>query len=180
VIKALLKAPGEAVDPTQPAVVLATRSSGEITLTVSGADARSVQPGDAVTIATLGPVRRSGSGQVRSVVAALDPTTQATTIVAGGVPPLAVSGEAVDATIAVAKRAGVLIPTSAIVEDPGSGKLLVFVRNENTSAGAKFAAREITAGSGDDVRTIVRSGLRAGERVAVQGAFDLLAPSGGN
>jgi hypothetical protein len=73
----------------------------------------------------------------------------------------------------------VVIPTSAIVQDPGSGKLLVFVERTNPDGSEQFTAREIVVASGDDERTLIQTGLHVGERVAAQGAFDLLAAGGG-
>jgi hypothetical protein len=141
------------------------------------ADARSVQRGDAVTVSTLRP-GQSARGRVRSVVRSVDPMTQTATVVVTGVPARAVDGDAVDATIDVGQRFRVVIPTSAIVEDPGSDKLLVFVRGAVAGEREKFIPRLITIETGENQHTLVRTGVRAGERVAARGAFDLLAPSG--
>jgi hypothetical protein len=101
------------------------------------------------------------------------------TVVTGGVPPGAVPGDAVEATIDVGERRGLIIPTSAIVEDPQSGKALVFVSARGPDGARTFVSRAIVVASGDDRTSLVSSGLRSGERIALQGAFDLLAPSGG-
>jgi multidrug resistance efflux pump len=178
VVIAILKHPGEAVDPTQAAVVVGPPSSGDVTLTVSGDDTRSVRPGDTVTIRVMnrGSTER---GRVRGVVPSVDPATQTNTVVVAGIPPGAVSGDAVEADIDVGVRRGIIIPTAAIVEDPQSGKSIVFVREQAQDGSRKFVSREITVAAGDDARTLVASGLRNGDRIAAQGAFDLLAPSGG-
>lgn len=178
VVTAILKHPGEAVDPTQPALVVGPPSTSIVTLIVGSDDARSVRVGNAVSlrVASRG---RSGTGLVRSIVPSVDPATQTTTVVVAGTPVDSVAGDAVDATIAVGTRRGIVIPTSAIVEDPQSGKSIVFVRERQKDGSEKFASREIAIAAGDDSRSLVRSGLRSGERFAAQGAFDLLAPGGG-
>jgi multidrug efflux pump subunit AcrA (membrane-fusion protein) len=178
VVTAILKHPGEAVDPTAPALVLAPAASDEVTLTVAGDDARHVHAGDLVRI-TVTSRHIVGRGRVRAVVPGVDPATQATTLVVSGSPPGATPGDAVEATIDVGERRGIVIPTSAIVEDPQSGRSIVFVRERTHDGSEKFVSREITVAIGDDRNSLVASGLREGDRVAAQGAFDLLAPSGG-
>ena len=178
VVTAILKHPGEAVDPTQAAIVVGPRASSEVTLIVSGDDARLVHAGDLVSM-NVTSRGIAGSGRVRAVVPSVDPATQTTTVVVSGIPPGAASGDAVQATIDVAERRGIVIPTSAIVEDPQSGLSIVFVRERAGNGAETFVSREISVASGDDRDTLVESGLRSGERIASQGAFDLLAPSGG-
>lgn len=178
VVTAILKHTGEAVDPTQAAIVVGPPSSGDVTLTVSGDDARAMHAGDPVELrATNRGV--IGTAHVRSVVPSVDPSTQTSTVVVAGALPGARSGDAVEATITVGERRGIVIPTSAIVEDPQSGKSIVFVRERDKDGAEKFVSREITVTAGDDAKTLVASGLRDGDRVAAQGAFDLLAPGGG-
>lgn len=178
VVIAILKHPGEAVDPAQPAVVVGPSSTGEITLTLSADDARRVHPGDSVVTHLIGR-DGSGNGHVRSVVSSVDAATQTTTVVVTGMPPGAVAGDAAEALIDVGRRHGVVIPTSAIIEDPQTGKAIVFVRERAPGGAETFVSREISVASGDDRSTLVASGLRSGERIAAQGAFDLLAPGGG-
>jgi multidrug efflux pump subunit AcrA (membrane-fusion protein) len=178
VVTAILKHPGEAVDPTQAAIVVGPAQSSDVSLTVLGADARRVRPGDAVTM-TAADSGRGGRGRVRAVVPILDPSTQTTIVTVTGAPPGAVSGDAVAATIDVGERYGIVIPTSAIVEDPENGSSIVFVAERPAGSPARFVPRKVTILDGDDQRTLVGTGLRAGEHVAAQGAFDLLAPSGG-
>lgn len=178
VVISVLKHPGEAVDPSQPALVVAPPETNSITLAVGSDDARRVHVGDTVSLSVTGRALR-GNGTVRNVVASVDPTTQSSTVVVSGVPNGATPGDAVLATIDVGTRRGIVIPTSAIVEDPQSGKSIVFVREKAKDGGEKFVSREITIAAGDDTKSLVAGGLRAGERVAESGAFDLLAPAGG-
>ena len=178
VVVAILKHPGESVDPSQPAIVVGPPASDRVTLNVSSDDARSVHVGDAVQLVVTGRGLH-GSGRVRNVVASVDPTTQTSTVVVAGAPPGAAPGDAVDATIAVGTQRGIVIPTSAIVEDPQSGKSIVFVRERAKDGSEKFVSREIGLAASDAERSLVASGLDVGDRVAASGAFDLLAPAGG-
>lgn len=179
VVTAILKQPGEAVDPTQPAIAVEPRSTNEVTLAVTGNDAGRVRQGNAVTMQVTSR-GATGNGRVRAVLPGVDRATQTTTVFVVGAPAGAAPGDAVEATIDVAERRGIVIPTSAIVEDPQSGLAIVFVRERMRDGTEKFVAREISVASSDDRHALVEHGLRSGERVASQGAFDLLAPSGGS
>lgn len=173
IVIAILKHPGEAVDPTTPVVEVGPGDANAITLTVPGATAAQIRTGDPVDI-TLQSGAHSG-GRVSAVVPAVDPVTQSATVTVGGAPADAVPGDAVAASIVVQHIDGLLVPSSAIVEDPQTGKTLVFVQK----ADGTFDSREVVVRASDSATAVVASGLRAGERVATQGSFQLLAPSGG-
>jgi multidrug resistance efflux pump len=177
VVVALLRHLGESVDPGTPVIELGPAATSDLTLTVAGGSQHAVQLGDPVDFNVLARVVR-GHGQVVGVVPNVDPATQATTVLVSGVPPDAVSGDAVDATIVVGQRRGIIVPTSAVVQDPQSGKMLVFVREQAKDGSSQFVARTVEAADGDDQTTLLDGGLRGGETIATQGAFDLLAPSG--
>jgi len=177
VVVAILKHPGEAVDPTQPALVVGPPRSNDVTVTVTGAAAREIRPGALASIA-IGARGIHARAVVRAVVPSVDPTTQTSTVVLSGAPHGAASGDAVDATIDTAARRGVLIPTDAIVEDPQTGRAIVFVRTRGKNGDGTFVSREVVTGANDGATTLVASGLRAGEAIASRGAFDLLAPGG--
>jgi len=178
VVLALLKHVGEAVDPSQPVVVVGPPSDKSVTLSVAGNDAAIVRLGDRVSVTDA--LRRSnGSGTVVAVVPAVDPTTQTTTVVSSAVPPASAPGDAVTASIDVATRHGILVPATALVNDPQTGKAVVFVRSVDSNGHATFTSREVDVDVSDDRTALLRSGVRDGETVAAQGAFDLLAPAGG-
>jgi len=178
VVVAILKHPGESVDPTQAAVVVGPPRSNAVTVTVTGDAATQIKPGDTAVVTV--PARGTrANAVVRAVVPSVDPTTQTSTVVLSGAPEGAASGDAVEATIAAGERRGVLIPTEAIVEDPQSGHAVVFVRAKGKDGNPTFVSREIGVADGDDTTTLVASGLRTGEKIASRGAFDLLAPAGG-
>jgi multidrug resistance efflux pump len=177
VVIALLRHVGESVDPSTPVLELGPAATSDLTLTVAGGAPHPVQLGDPVDFHVLARVVR-GHGRVVGVVPSVDPATQATTVLVSGVPTGAVSGDAVDATIVVGQRRGIIVPTSAVVQDPQSGKMLVFVREQAKDGSSQFVARPVQAADGDDQTTLLAGGLRGGETIATQGAFDLLAPSG--
>jgi multidrug efflux pump subunit AcrA (membrane-fusion protein) len=176
VVVAILKRPGEAVDPTQPAIVVGPPQSNEVSVAVTGDAARDIRAGAPASVVVANRGLRS-QATVRAVVPSVDPTTQTSTVLLSGAPSGAASGDAVDVTIDAGAQRGVLIPTEAIVEDPQTGHAIVFVRGKTPSGGG-FISREIVVGSADGDTTLVVSGLKAGERIASKGAFDLLAPSG--
>jgi HlyD family secretion protein len=178
VVVAILKHPGESIDPTQPALVVGPPRSNAVTVTVTGDAARAIQPGDSAVV-TIPARRAQTSAVVRAVVPSVDPTTQTSTVVLSGAPAGGASGDAVEATIAAGRHRGVLIPTEAIVEDPQTGHAIVFVRAKGKDGADAFVSREIQVGDGDGTTTLVAGGLRTGERIAARGAFDLLAPAGG-
>jgi multidrug efflux pump subunit AcrA (membrane-fusion protein) len=178
VVVSILKRPGEAVDPTQPALVVGPARSNEVTVIVTGDAARTIRPGDPATVTVPARGLRANA-VVRAVVPSVDPATQTSTVVLSGAPDGAASGDAVEATIDASTRRGLLIPTDAIVEDPQNGHTVVFVRTRGKDGSPAFTSREIAVADGDANTSLVSGGLRAGEQIAAHGAFDLLAPSGG-
>jgi HlyD family secretion protein len=179
VVLSILKHPGESVDPSVPVIEVGPPQSHDVTLTVPAATARDVRVGDRATISV---VARAGAarGVVAAVVPAVDPSTQVGTIVVRGAPPDVVPGDAVTATIVVGHDVGVLVPSSAIVQDPQSGRTVVFVRAAHPKAAdSAFALRSVVVRRSDPATAVVASGLRPGEHVAAQGGYLLLAPAGG-
>jgi RND family efflux transporter MFP subunit len=62
---------------------------------------------------------------------------------------------------------GVVVPASAIVEE--DGRPIAYVQPE----GERFERRELILGGRDDRRVLVRSGIRAGERVVTGAAYQV-------
>lgn len=180
VVLAILKHPGEAVDPTTPAIEIGPALGHVVTLVVPAAVAQRISVGDAVTLHVASAHGNVTHGEVTAVVPAVDPSTQVGTVVVGGAPPDAVPGDAITATITVGQMRGVLVPSSAIVQDPQTGKTVVFVYDAHPKAGESgFSLRAVVVRASDAVNAEIASGLRAGERVAAQGGYALLAPAGG-
>lgn len=174
VVTAIYKRTGEAVDQTTPVVAIGPGSSTDVTLDVTSADAARLRSGDWVDLAIPGTGLHS-RGRVAGVSPALDPATEAATVVVRGIPSGAPAGSAVQATIAVARHRGIVIPQTAIVEDPQNGRTVVFVEGRGENGAAAFSQRDVVVVHQDGTRALV-SGLRPGETIAAQGGFALLAP----
>jgi len=180
VVLAILKHPGEAVDPSQPVVEIGPALGKTITLGVPGDVARRIVAGDAATVQAAQARGGATAARVVAVVPAVDPATQLATVVIDGTPPGAVPGDAVTASIVVGHASGVIVPSGAIVQDPQSGKTVVFVKNAHPKAGdPDFTLREVEVRASDESSASIASGLRPGEAVAAQGGYALLAPAGG-
>lgn len=175
-VAALYKRPGEAVDPSTPVIALAPGSSREVTLDVTQADAAKIRPGDRVEFSIPGATLRS-SGSIEGVSTAVDPARQTATVTARGFPSGAPAGSAVQASIAVGRARGIVIPQSSIVQDPESGKTLVFVQTRGKDGTMRFQERTVTVAQQNGAHALIVSGLRPGERIASQGGFALLAPA---
>jgi hemolysin D len=178
VVVQLLKHAGEAADSASPAAVIVPDADRTVSLAVSGVSAGDIRPGESVAL-RLAARGLAANGIVRAVVPAVDPATQAGTVVVDGVPAGAAAGDAVEAVIDVGAKRGIVVPTSAVVQDPQTGNTLVFVRTKQKDDTTKFVSRAVTLGPGDAATTLVLSGVAPGETLAAQGAFDLLAPVGG-
>ena len=174
VIVQILKKPGEAVDPTTPVVALGQRRDAGASLSVAAADITRVHVGDAVDL-NVSETGATSRGHVIGVVPSVDPTTQSAAVTVTGVPSSAPPGASLRAQIVVSHDVALTIPPSAIVVDPQSEKTLVFVRKRDGT----FVARPIIVRAGNGSESAIMSGLKPGEKIAKQGAFDLLAPSGG-
>jgi len=174
IVAAVLKHAGEAVDPTTPAIDLVPPFDREATLAVPIGSTSRIAVGNPVKLALRAPYR-TGSGVVRAVAPSGEQASQNTAVVIDGLPRNAVAGEAVSAIVTIGHVSGLLVPLDAIVTDPQTGKTVVFVHND--SSDAPFASRTVLVLSENETSAIVSGDLRAGEHVATQGAYTLLAPS---
>jgi len=180
VVIAITKHPGESVDPTQPVLEVGPAVGRGVTLAVPASVARRIVVGDRVTLRMSQTRERVTHGRVTAVVPAVDPATQLATVTVSGAPADVVPGDAVTATIVVGRVAGIIVPSSAIVQDPQTGKTIVFVRDDHPKAGESgFSLREVAVRASDAQTASITSGLRVGERLAARGGYALLAPSGG-
>lgn len=173
-VTAIFHRPGEAVDPTKPILAIGPPQN-EITLNVPGTDAAQIAVGNPVSLRIAGQASDS-RGRVSAVVPAVNPATQTATVVISGVPAETVAGTAVRARLIVAHVRGFLIPESAIVADPQRGVSVVFVQQRDADGTLKFVQRTVEVVHEDGTTADV-TGLKVGERIAAQGAFQLLAPS---
>jgi len=179
IVLAILKHPGEAVDPSTPVIEVGPPIGHSVTLAVPGDVAQRIQTGDAVRL-EVHSSSASTSAHVIAVIPAVDPASQIATVVVDAAPSGAVPGSAVNASIVVGRITGTIVPSSAIVQDPQTGETVVFVRTmHQNNDGSGFALRRVTVRASDASNAIIASGLQPGERVAQQGGYTLLAPAGG-
>jgi RND family efflux transporter MFP subunit len=173
VVSAIYLQAGENVDASTPVIALAPSDTRAATLDAAVGDIAAIAPGDLVR-AKAGDV--TWEGRVSGVAGAVDQATGLAVVSVNGVPGDLAAGSPVRADVVSGHTRGLAIPVSAVVEDPQTGRNLVFVQAKDASGNETFTSREVGLGleSGDQV--LVLSGLRAGERVAVQGAIELLAP----
>ncbi len=178
VVTAISRRVGESVDPTAAVISVGPAQQAESTLQVPSSDASRIRVGDPVELTVTGTSETS-SGRVIGVVPSVDPSTQASTVVVSAVPRGAVAGNAISAKITVAHVRGMLVPQAAIVQDPQSGDNVVFVQAKQKDGSLKFEQRTVAVAHEDGTNAQITGGVRPGERVAAQGAFELLAPAGG-
>ncbi|WP_232492346.1 efflux RND transporter periplasmic adaptor subunit [Novosphingobium kaempferiae] len=158
---------GSPVNEATSAYVIDAASRYELTAQVPERLLARVRPG--MTVRLAGDVR----GEVTSVGSVLDPETRSATLRAR-VPAGAgvVSGRAVSATLlSPAPEGTVVVPAAAVVDV--DGRPAVFVR---TAKGA--TVRPVEVGDRADGLIVVRSGLRAGEQIAVAGMSELKSIAG--
>lgn len=175
VVVGIFVQPGEMVDATTAAIALASERQGLATLDIPVAELPRVATGDAVELRT-GDAR--WEGRVAGIAPAVDPATGLATLSVSGVPGGIAAGTPLDATVTVGRAAGLVVPRGAIVDDPQTGEHLVFVAQRRSDGSLRFSARAVTIDAQDDASARVRTGVRAGEEVASEGAIDLLTPSG--
>jgi multidrug efflux pump subunit AcrA (membrane-fusion protein) len=176
VVTGIFVQPGDAVDSTIAAVALTPEFGHVATLDVPVNDVANIAAGDMVRARANG---RRFSARVAGVAPAVNPATGLAVIDIRGVPEGLPAGTPVDATVVVGRVRGLLVPHGAVVEDPQNGNTLVFVQTRAADGTERFVSRIVTIDAQNDTNVRVIAGLRAGERVAAQGAIDLLAPSGG-
>lgn len=178
IVSAIMHRAGESVDPTVAVISIAPAQQAEATLQVPSSDAAQIAVGDQAEIAIVGTAQRS-RGRVTAVVPSVDPATQAATVVVHGIPSNAVAGTAISAKITVSHTRGLIVPQASIVQDPQSGENVIFVRAKQNDGSMKFELREVSVVHEDGTSAQITGRVRAGDRIAAQGAFALLAPAGG-
>jgi RND family efflux transporter MFP subunit len=173
IVSAVYVQPGENVDASTAVVALAPSDTRAATLDAAVGDIAAIAPGDLVRAKAGDAV---WEGRVSGVAAAVDQATGLAVVSVGGVPGDIAPGTPLNADVVSGHVQGSVIPVSAVVEDPQTGRKLVFVQGKDSSGNEAFTSREVRLGlqSGDLV--LVLSGLKPGERVAAQGAIELLAP----
>jgi multidrug resistance efflux pump len=176
-VTAIFHRAGETVDSTKPVLAIGPPQN-EVTLNVPGTDAAYIGVGNPVSL-RVAESQSDSRGHVSAIVPAVNPATQTATVVVAGGSAGSVAGTAVRARIVVAQVRGLLIPQSAVVTDPQRGVDVVFVQQRRPDGSTAFGQRTVRVAHEDGTTADIASGIKPGERVASGGAFQLLAPSGG-
>lgn len=176
VVTGIFVQPGASADATTAVVAVTPEATGLATLDTPAADAARISIGDRVRAQAGG---RTFDARVAGVAPAVNPATGLAVVSIAGVPAGLPAGTPIDARIVVARVRGLVVPRSAIVVDPQNGNTLVFVQASDGRGGQRFLARVVRIDVQNDATVRIAAGLHAGERVAAQGAVDLLAPGGG-
>ena len=177
VVSAIYVQPGQVVDPAAPAVAIAPQTGGAATVDVPVASVSLIRPGQEVRVRALGSAWTS---RIAGIGASVNPATGLAVAEIAGTPVSLPGGTPIAATVVLDRLPGLIVPATSIVDDPQTGKHLVFVASTKNGS-LSYAAREVTIdeSSSDGPQVRVLSGLRASERIAKQGAIDLLSPPAG-
>ncbi len=173
VVVAVYARPGATVDPTVPVAAIAPFTARTATLDVPVGDVTNVSTGAVVHLRAGATTWES---RVVGIAPVVDPATGLALVTVDGVPASVAAGTPIDAQIVTGHADGLVIPASAIVQDPESGDTLVFVQSKDKDGNLHFDARRVTIDAEGDGQVRVAGGLRAGDRFAARGAIELLAP----
>jgi len=176
VVAAIYRAPGAQVDPGVPIVRLIPDGVREATVDVPVSDIAAIAPGDPARIRAIG-TDHDLEGTVIGVSHGVEGATQLGSVEIALRSSDPVAGAAVDAEITVGDVRGAIVPVTAIVADPESGRTVVFVKTRENDGDLRFETRTVRVLASDGQQATV-TGVRAGERVAARGAYALLVPSG--
>lgn len=180
IVTAIDKHVGETVDTTNPVIEMGSGNATTVTLKIPSDQAHRVHVGDVVSVALGNERQPPRQGRITRLAPALAADSQTVIAVADIIIPNAISGDLLNASIVTAQTRGIVIPTSSIVEDPQSGKTVVFTRVAQPKPDeAPFAEHTITVLVGDDKTSLVSGDVHVGDTIASSGAYTLLAPNGG-
>ena len=172
--------PGQIVGPSTPLFTVADLSHVWITVDVFEADLQRIHQGAVVTITTPTYPGERFAGRVSfagGVVDSVSRTLKVRVIVENVGQRLRPGMYAQAHIVAPSGKAiaGVTVPADAVQEL--DGRSIVFVVLPSSASGTRLVARRVVvappSGGSAGGRTLVVEGLRAGEQVAVKGAFQL-------
>lgn len=172
--------PGQIVGPSTPLFTVADLSHVWITVDVFEADLQRIHQGAAVAITTPTYPGERFSGRVSfagGVVDSVSRTLKVRVVVENVGQRLRPGMYAQAHIVAPSGRAvaGVTVPSDAVQEL--NGRTIVFVVLPAATGGTRLVARRVVvapeSGGSQGGRAVIVEGLRAGEQVAVKGAFQL-------
>jgi cobalt-zinc-cadmium efflux system membrane fusion protein len=165
-------APGEVLPDDSHLMTLVNLDSVMVEAAIYERDIPRVKVGSTVKVRVEGLPGREFLGRVNTVSTRLDPATR--TLTARAFIPnsgalkigMAARGQIVTQSSGMA----ITVPAEAVqkMED----KTVVFVPADEANS---FVAREVEAGATENGQTVIKNGLKSGERVVVKGAFMIKA-----
>ncbi|PZR62219.1 MAG: hypothetical protein DLM53_07070 [Candidatus Eremiobacter antarcticus] len=172
VITARLKNPGEIVDSATPVVAMVNARTPSIDVRLTEDQALVVKPGDRARI-QLNDGGRGVPGVVAVINAAVDPETRTLTARISPHGGRLTIGAVAKVTILSQPHSDALVvPASAIVKDPDTGGALIF---EPLKSGDYRRIPVTIEMEIKDSAAIKGVGIKAGDRVVTQGAYELLS-----
>ncbi|SFU94435.1 MULTISPECIES: efflux RND transporter periplasmic adaptor subunit [unclassified Methylobacterium] len=163
---------GEVVDTNRDAFTVADPSQIQVLANLYGHDIATVKAGDRATIEAPVTAHPRFEGRVRSVNAAIDPTTNTAPARIEIANPDGTLRANMFVSVEIAAdlgREGVTVPAGAIQQTEGGP--IAFVR----TADDRFEKRDLKLGVQRADWVEVKSGIQVGETVATQGSFGLKA-----
>lgn len=167
IVETLTAAPGDLAASGAPLVKLGALTSLRVRLGVDPQSAGRIRPGDLVALQSA-----QGGAEVRSVVDAVDPRADPQTRLASILVRLPAGahfapGEPMQGRIAISRRQGVVaVPRAALLYDGDRPYLFVV-------SGKVAIRRTVAVGVQDQGQTEIAQGVRAGERVVIEGGTAL-------
>ncbi|HUX72708.1 MAG TPA: efflux RND transporter periplasmic adaptor subunit [Steroidobacteraceae bacterium] len=161
--------PGEILQAgVTPCFTVADLSRVWVMTHIFGADLAAVRLGDPAEVLT-GIAANNFSGTVTNIAAQVDPDTRSVAVRVVVDNPRGFLKKQMYVRVLIHSRrqsSGLLVPTSAILRD-AENLPFVYTRQSDGS----FARRAVTLGYRDGDRYDIAAGLRAGERIVVEGAI---------
>jgi HlyD family secretion protein len=172
VVVARLHNDGETVDTTSPIIELASDSAPVFTAQFAPEDAARISTGDDATVNAQGSGTSTHGRVIAINPAQSDQKTVGVLIRLRAENRYFGPGTYGKAAVVVGTRSGLVVPSSAIVTDPATGSVQIFKRNED-----HYTPVPVTVTASTDTRAIIKAqGLKPGDVVVVQGAYELLTP----
>lgn len=155
--------------PFEPLLVLGDPSRLELQVRIPPSDASRVAVGDRIDFVPVGRPELASRARVLTSIPRVDPLTRTVAIRAEilKTPEPLFPGVFIEGTLIHGKaRESLSVPESAVIRIGSSD--YVFVQAD---APGNFEARPVVLGRFNDTRYEIRSGIAAGEQVAVEGVF---------
>lgn len=162
--------PGSRVDAGAPLFTIVDPSVVWLTVNVPAAAAGQITSNSLATFTMEGSTRTYPARRIVSVGSVIDPVSRTVPIIYELTNPdgsLKIGANASANVRTGGLTQGVVIPTSAVLDD--SGRPIVFVQVE----GETFERRDVALGGREGELTLVRSGVAAGERVVNGAAYQV-------